>query len=160
LRELICDTSSLQYLHQLGVLGLLQRLADRIVVPPAVLRELSTGRAEGHDVPVPESIDWIKIVSPSGSITEQALQDLGPGETEVLMLALERAGSIAVVDDKLAREVAEATGIQFTGTLGILLDFQRRRYIDRITPLLDHLQDLRFRLAPSVRAMILREAGE
>jgi uncharacterized protein len=86
--------------------------------------------------------------------------DLGPGETEVLMLAMEQPDSIAVVDDKLARRVAGTLKIRFTGTLGILLDAKRAGLIDEIVPLLDRLQELRFRVSPAARTLILRAAGE
>jgi uncharacterized protein len=160
LPELICDTSSLQYLYQLGLLGSLRRLATDVLVPPAVLHELTVGRAEGYDVPTLEDIDWISVVGPSMSAIGRGLEYLGAGETEVLMLTTERNGAIAVLDDKLARDTAGRIGVPFTGTLGILLDLKRTGLVDRITPLLDRLQELRFRLAPSVRSMILHEAGE
>lgn len=40
MREVFCNTSPLQYLHQLGLLPVLRTLAERIVVPPAVVQEL------------------------------------------------------------------------------------------------------------------------
>lgn len=88
------------------------------------------------------------------------MDDLGAGETEVLMLVRERADAIAVIDDKLARVIAENLGIKFTGTLGILVEAKRAGLIDSVGSLLDRLQELRFRVSPSVRALILREAGE
>jgi uncharacterized protein len=160
LRELVCDTSPLQYLHQLGRLDLLPKLANKVIVPPAVVRELAVGKAAGHDVPVPDVLDWIEISHPVAESAQRLIGDLGPGETEVLMLALERPHVIAVVDDKLARWVAERLRIRFTGTLGILLDAKRAGFIDAISPLLDRLQELRFRVAPTARAVILRAAGE
>ena len=45
--EAICDTSALQYLHQLGRLDVLHRLIGQIIVPPAVVDELAAGRALG-----------------------------------------------------------------------------------------------------------------
>ena len=106
LPELVCDTSPLQYLHQLGQLELLPKLAGKIIVPPAVVKELDAGRSAGHDVPAPEAFGWIEVSRPAAVSAERLIGDLGPGETEVLMLAMERPATIAVVDDKLARRVA------------------------------------------------------
>ena len=103
--ELACDTSTLQYLHQLGSLDLLRKLADRVVVPPAVVDELAVGSAAGHSVPMPLALDWIEVRRPSVVSVEPQMADLGAGETEVLMLARERADAIAVIDDKLARQL-------------------------------------------------------
>ena len=47
-----------------------------------------------------------------------------------------------------------------TGTLGILLDAKRAGLIDAVAPLLDALQQLRFRLSSSTRADVLKLAGE
>ena len=160
MRELVCDTSPLQYLHQLRLLDLLPKLASSVAVPPAVVKELAAGESAGHDVPSPRDLDWIKICSPATDSAERLLGDLGPGETEVLLLALERPSAVAVIDDKLARRVADTQGIKFVGTLGILLDGKRAHLIDEIAPLLERLQKLRFRVSPAARAVILRAAGE
>jgi|TARA_B100000315_G_C14242910_1_gene436155 predicted nucleic acid-binding protein len=47
----ICNTSSLFYLHRLQQLSLLQRLYERIIVPEAVMQELALGQRQGEDVP-------------------------------------------------------------------------------------------------------------
>ena len=86
--------------------------------------------------------------------------DLGPGETQVLALALESPDAIVILDDGLARQVAETIGIKLTGTLGILLDAKRAGLITEVAPLLDQLQALRFRLSAQTRAAVLKLAGE
>jgi uncharacterized protein len=160
LRELICDTSPLQYLHQLGHLDWLPKLADSVRVPPAVVRELAAGRKAGHDVPVPEALGWIGVCEPAAVSAERLVGDLGQGETEVLMLAIERPDAIAVIDDKVARRVAETLRLHFTGTLGVLLDAKRSGLVEQVAPSLDRLQKLRFHVSPATRVLILRAAGE
>ncbi len=145
---------------QLGRLDLLPKLAAKIVVPPAVVEELAIGKAAGYDVPVPSALDWIEIIRPAAISAERLIGDLGPGETEVLMLAMERPDAVAIIDDKLARWVAETLNVKFTGTLGLLLDAKRAGLIDTVTPLLDRLQELRFRISPAARQLIQRSAGE
>ena len=76
------------------------------------------------------------------------------------MLALEIPNSVVILDDGLARQVAETRGIPYTGTLGVLLDAKRKGFVRAIAPVLDQLQALRFRLAPHTRAAILGLAGE
>ena len=63
------------------------------------------------------------------------------------MLALETPGSIALLDDGLARRVAIVRGIPIKGTLGLLLDAKRAGHIIAVKPSLDKLQELGFRLA-------------
>ena len=76
------------------------------------------------------------------------------------MLALESLDAIVVLDDALAGQLAEALGLRLTGTLGLLLDAKRAGLVSAIAPLLDHLQALRFRVAPHTRAAVLELAGE
>ena len=47
----ICNTSPLQYLHQLRLPDLLPSLYSRILVPTAVVGEIDARRALGHDLP-------------------------------------------------------------------------------------------------------------
>jgi predicted nucleic acid-binding protein len=160
LPELICNTSPLQYLHQLGVLHILPALVPRVVVPPAVVDELSAGLAQGIVLPDPRALDWIAIRTPASAPVLALVTDLGPGETQVIALALESGDAVAVLDDALARRVAETLGVRLTGTLGLLLDAKRARLIPAVTPLLDQLESLRFRLAAHTRAAVLALAGE
>jgi len=44
-----------QYLHQLGHLDLLPKLASHIIVPPCVAKELAAGKEAGYDVPQPQA---------------------------------------------------------------------------------------------------------
>lgn len=106
--EVICNTSPLQYLHQIGQLSILPALAG----------------------------------------------------SQILMLALEMPGSIALLDDALARRVAIAKGIPIKGTLGLLLDGKRAGHLTAVKPSLDRLQELGFRLSQQTREAVLKLAGE
>lgn len=158
--EVICDTSPLQYLHQLGLLHVLPALVRQAFVPPAVVAELEAGRAAGVDLPDVSSLTWLTVRALRSQAALPPVTGLGPGETEVLMLALESADAVVVLDDRLARRVAEAVGLRLTGTLGLLLDAKRAGLAEAAAPLLDQLQVLGFRLAPRTRAAILDLAGE
>jgi predicted nucleic acid-binding protein len=160
LPDVVCDTSPIQYLHQLGLLHILPTLAERVIVPPAVVTELATGRALGIDLPDLTTLDWVLVRRPTSEPALPLINDLGPGETQVLMLALESRQAIAVLDDALARHVAETLEIPLTGTLGLLIDAKRAGLVTAVAPLLDRLQALRFRLAPHTRAAVLKLAGE
>ncbi len=158
--EIICNTSPLQYLYQVGALELLHTVAGRVTVPSAVVHELAVGRGLGIELPDVNQLSWVSVRRPTSVAALPLVSELGPGETEVLMLALESPGAVVVLDDRLARWVAETVGIKLTGTLGILRDAKRAELIPAVAPLLDRLQRLGFRLAPQTRAAVLRQAGE
>lgn len=158
--DVICNTSPLQYLHQLDHLHILRALARTVIVPPAVVSEIAAGRAHGVNLPDLPTLDWIAVRRPISEPALPLVTDLGPGETEVLMLALESREAVVVLDDALARRIAETLRLPLTGTLGLLLDAKRAGLIQAVAPLLDQLQALRFRIAPHTRTAVLRMAGE
>jgi uncharacterized protein len=138
-REAICDTSPLQYLHQIGFLHLLAEFYTQTLIPPAVVSELERGKA----------MDKVPTVA-----------DLGAGEKEVLALGLQLPGAVVILDERLGRLHAEALKLTYTGTLGILLRAKAEGRIPRIEPLLAHLDRLGFRLSAKTHAAVLRQAGE
>jgi uncharacterized protein len=160
LPEVICNTSPLQYLHQIGQLSILPALAGSIIVPPSVQVELDAGILKGLDLPMVENLRWVRIQSPISAKAASLITDLGPGESQVLLLALEMPGSVALLDDALARRVAIAKGIPIKGTLGLLLDAKRMGQLATVEPSLDRLQGLGFRLAQQTREAVLVLAGE
>ncbi|MFB3766618.1 MAG: DUF3368 domain-containing protein [Methanotrichaceae archaeon] len=160
LHKVICNTSPLQYLHQIGQLRILPALVGSIIVPPSVQAELDTGIAKGLDLPKLENLSWVKIQVPISAKAEPLITDLGSGESQVLMLALEMPGSIALLDDALARRIATAKGIPIRGTLGLLLDAKCAGHLEEVEPSIDRFQELGFRLAKQTRGAVLKLAGE
>lgn len=158
--EVISNTSPMQYLHQLGLLHLLPALVSQVILPPAVVVELAAGRSRGINLPDPANLQWVAVRQPISAPALPLAVGLGPGEREVLALALESSDAIVVLDDQLARQTAGMLGLRLTGTLGILLDAKKRGLINAVAPMLDQLQNLRFRLAPQTRAAVLKLAGE
>lgn len=158
--EIISNTSPLQYLHQLRLLHILPALVSRVTIPPAVVDELAAGRERGLDLPDPEQIGWIAVRAPASIAALALVTDLGRGEAEVLALALETRNAVMVIDDSLARRVAQTLDLRFRGTLGLLLDAKRAGIVPAVAPLLDRLDELRFRLDPSPRRDVLALAGE
>ena len=158
--EVICDTSPLQYLHQLGLLHILPALAGRVLIPPAVLHEIEEGKACGIDLPDVRALEWLTIRPPTGSSTLPLDHNLGPGETEVLMLAWEIDDVVVVFDDGLARRVADQRRILVIGTLGLLINAKRVGLVLSVKEQIDRLQAKRFRMSPLTRAAVLKLAEE
>lgn len=158
--EVICDTSPLQYLHQLRLLHILPALAGRILIPPAVLHEIEAGKAFGVDLPDVRGLEWLTVRSPAGSATRLPDQNLGPGETDVLMLAAECDEVVVVLDDGLARRVADRLNIPVIGTLGLLINAKHAGLVPTVREHIDRLQVKGFRVSSLTRAAVLGLAGE
>ncbi len=139
---------------------ILPALARPVTVPPAVLEEINVGRKLGLNLPDLAAVDWITTRWPVSFAALPLATDLGPGEAEVLALALETKDTIVVLDDALARQVAESLRLPLTGTLSLLLDAKRHSLIPAVGPLLEQLGALGFRLAAHTRMAVLKLAGE
>jgi predicted nucleic acid-binding protein len=162
LPETICDTSPLQYLHQLQRLDLLPALVGQVTIPPIVTKEIADGLMIGIDLPDIGKLNWI---------TERAIQQVRPevnvygldhGETEVLTLALEIGASNArvIIDELPGRGAAVKLGINLIGTLGLLINAKARGILPAVKPELDRLDALGFRLAKHTREAVLKAAAE
>jgi len=160
MREVISDTSPLQYLHQLDLLDLLPTLYSDVLVPYAVVREVEAGRSLGVALPALETLPWVRVQKVVNAALLPLLPDLGAGEREVLALALERSNPLVILDDSFARRFAQRLELPLTGTLGLLLKGKEMGRIDLVKPLLDRLEALHFRLDQRTRADVLTVAGE
>jgi predicted nucleic acid-binding protein len=158
--DVVVDTSIVQYLHQAGLLDLLHRLYGTVTVPYAVAAELAHGRASAIDLPDPATLQWMKVEAKPSKQVLPVTRHLGPGELDAIGIALERPGSLVLLDDRLAREYAQRLGVHYNGTLGVLLRAKREQLLPAVRPIIDRLQALGFRLAPITRAAVLEQAGE
>ena len=158
--EVISNTSPLQYLYQIALLDVLRSLYVRVTIPEAVVAELAEGRARGVALPDPAGFPWMYMRPVRDrSLLPQAAY-LGPGEQEVLALGLEAPGSLLLLDDAVARLHAKSLGLTFTGTLGVLLRAKQTGCVRALTPILDRLEALRFRLDSRTRKAVVTLAGE
>jgi hypothetical protein len=82
------------------------------------------------------------------------------GESEAIALAIELQKTTIVLDDKKARKVASQFGLTITGTVGLLLKAKRMGAIASIRPIMDALESVEFRIAPSLRYRALELAKE
>jgi predicted nucleic acid-binding protein len=158
--EVICDVSPIQYLHQTGLLDLLRLRYGAITIPVAVAAELREGTLRGVDLPAIDALEWVQVRQPVGRLLLPIVADLGAGEREVLALGTETPDSVVILDDALARRYARMLNLTLTGTLGVLLKAKEAGLLPAVTPVLDRLEHLRFRVDPETRQAVLRLAGE
>lgn len=156
----IADTSPIQYLYQTNLLDLLPSIYGAIVIPPAVDRELAAGRDQDVALPNPNDLSWMTVCRPQNTAILPDVTELGLGERQALALGMEMSDSLVILDDGLARRYARQLGIRFTGTLGVLIKAKQTGNLTAVTPVLDQLNDLRFRLDTSTRSTVLKMVGE
>jgi len=158
--EAITNTSPLLYLHRIGVLEWLPHLFSEIWVPYAVVQELQQGQLKGYDAPDPNNYSWLQIVNPPMIPSEWLVLDLGAGELAVMTLGLENSSKIVLLDDALARRVAQAAGLTVWGTLKILLEAKSQGLTDSIKPLVKQLESVGMWISEDIYRRILALADE
>ncbi len=120
--NVVVNATPLIALSLVGQLSLLREMFDAVIVPRAVYEEVVT---DGYGQPGAAELaqaSWIQVVSPASAVTlEPMLLGLDSGELSVLLLAQEIRPDWVIIDERLARRVAQAMGLPVKGTLGILL---------------------------------------
>lgn len=158
--EAVSNTSPLLYLHRIGVLEWLPKLFSEICIPNAVVLELQEGQRRGYDVPNPSDYAWLQIVEPQSVPSEWLSLDLGAGELAAMALALENPNQIILLDDTLARRIAQAAGLKVWGTLKILLESKSQGMSEDILHLVNLLEESGMWISQDIRHRILALAGE
>jgi predicted nucleic acid-binding protein len=152
----VSDTSPIRALECLSLLDLLPKLFQQVWVPPAVAQELLNVSIAIASIP------FFVVQSPADRmVVEKLREDLDPGESEAIALALELGAQAVLIDEAAGRTVAEAMGLTPRGVLGILVDAKKLGHIDEIAPLIAQLRsELGFRMSDALIRDILTAAGE
>ena len=167
---IVADASPLIVFAKIGRLRLLKELYDEVMIGPVVKEEtIDAGkvvRALGVEQLESAMEDgWLQAVRLTGEEQDlmRRLSDrsrLDNGESESIALASAR-GLQLIVDDKEARSMAAAAGIEHLGAVGALLEAYFRGHFD-LEELEVTVQDITriLWLSPSVVAQVLRIARE
>ena len=160
--KVVSDTSPLINLARIGRVALLKTLFGDLLIPGAVWDEIVV-KGEGQaGADLVRSASWIETVAVQNTALALALeQELDPGESEAIALALEAGADILLMDERLGRETAHHLGIRCVGLIGVLVAAKRRGLIDRVKPELDALRDnAGFWVHDRLYHEILRDLGE
>jgi hypothetical protein len=161
----IPDSSVLICLSAIDRMDLIVDLHDSVVVPPAVVREVveeGAGQPGSEDLRRAIDAGRVRVAEPANRALVAALSaTLGDGESEVIALGTEMAGSVAILDDRAARAAARRLGLVQTGLVGVLLRAKRLGRLDSVSRALDRLRDeAGFRLSLEIVSKVLAECGE
>jgi hypothetical protein len=148
----VSDSSALIALERIGQIDLLSRLLAKVIIPPAVAQEVGPSVA---------GLTWIEERHLSRPIDRGvAAASLGPGESEVISLALELRPYRVILDDQPARGLAKRLGLPVIGLLGLLRAAKRQSVVTEVRPILDALIVSGFRLSPDLYEPLLASVGE
>jgi predicted nucleic acid-binding protein len=151
--SVVSNSSPLIALARIQRLDLVPAVLKSALIPPAVAREIAPS--------IPVLPHWLEVRAPTRSVAVLTSRGpLGDGEWEAIALAVEVGASAIVIDDRPARRLAEAAGLNIIGTLGLLLEAKRAGHIRTIRVELDKLLETSFFLSQQLYDQVLRIAGE
>ena len=154
------DTSPLLYLYRIEQLTLLHHQFDRVLVPEAVVTELAKGRAQGVSIPKLNDYPWIEIQQIELRSVSEAVDSLGAGEREVILLALDGHVDWVILDDLNARHQAEICGLRVVGTVGLLASAKQKNMIVSVAPFLNDLENAGMWLSKDLKRRVLESTDE
>ena len=158
---IVANAGPLIALAQIGHFNLLRSLYSELRIPSAVRDEVvRCGRGRPGAVEV-SAAAWIHIVEVRDTTAVQLLRErLDAGESEAIVLAIELEADLLLIDEARGRRVAEARGLNKTGTVGTLIAAKKRGLISAVTPLLNELRAAGFRMSEELYQTSRALAGE
>lgn len=156
-----CSVSPILYLYRINALVWLPKMFDEIWMPSVVMDDLLDAKFIGHDVPSPFDLPWVQYRDPQLTVPSAWVSlDLSSGEVAAMSLAFENQDCVVLLDDPLARRAARSVGLQYWGTIRILLEAKARGLIPEIAPYVDRLASSSLLLSDENRRRILTLAKE
>lgn len=160
----ISDTSSITNITAINQLDLLQKLYQRIIIPEAVYRELTSVEKPVPGTKEVQTLDWIETRQVvDTALVEQLSEEkrLDIGESEAIALAVELKAELLLIDERKGRQEAINQGLKITGLLGILIEAKLKELIPDVKPLLDDLIIIaNFRVSEPLYQQILQITKE
>lgn len=156
---IISDSSPLISLAIIGRLDLLEMLFEEVYVPLAVYEEVTEEEKPFAKELKKYLTNRVKNVTNKLAV-EVLVSDIGIGESEAIVLALEEKPDLVLIDDLKARKFAKMSGLQIIGTIGILLQAKNKGLIQEIKPLISELLFNGIRISNKIIEIALEAAQE
>lgn len=141
--RVVADSSSLIGLTHIGLFERLQEIFLDISIPDAVYHEVvvnGQGRPGAAEVATAFQAGWLHHTSVQDTLAVEALlTNLSRGEAEVIILAKELGLDYALIDEKIARNVAALLRVKTVGVLGVIdmailagISIQKKQALDQL----------------------------
>lgn len=159
--RILVDSSAIISLASIGELAVLKDVFTEINVTSAVRDEILV-----EDYPETDRIgkavgEWIEVIGVDESEL-QKYKKYGLGKGESSLIAISREDDRLILDDPVARRVAEVEGLEFTGLIGLLVEACRTGPVsgDRGRKILDELSGSDFRMTAELYHWMMKRLEE
>jgi predicted nucleic acid-binding protein len=105
--------------------------------------------------------EFVEIENPKNKNYQKILESfLDPGEASAIALALEKEECLLIIDEFKGRREAKQLGLNYTGTLGILIVAKEKGLINSVTEIIKEIGKTDFRINEKLINEVKRKSGE
>ena len=164
MKLIVCDASPLIVIAKTGLIPVLNRMADEVIVPETVHSEatidLTLPGGEAIRAAVKAGHIQVRpgIVRPDSDPDEE-LSGLDAGERAAIHLAHALQCPV-LMDERRGRRAARRRGLTVIGSAGLLLQAKERGLIPALAPILERWRQSGYFLSATLVKEVLERAGE
>ncbi|MBB6146635.1 putative nucleic acid-binding protein [Silvibacterium bohemicum] len=150
----VADAGPLRYLVLIGKSQLPGELFEQVVIPPAVVDELTHSRTpEAVTFWIKHPPEWLLVAPRSSFPSDSRLDHLDEGERQAIALAKDRGHPLLLMDEIEGRGAAESLGLSVLGTIGVLERAAKLQLINFATAFKD-LEQTNFHMSAALRRVL------
>lgn len=153
--KVISNSSPLIFLSAVGLLDLLKKEFEEILIPEAVYKEVTSNNLKGSNEV--KNAGWIRVQKLANKRSLSFYPILDEGEERAIILAIEQKADLLLIDDLAGRRAAQIHGINIMGTLGFLKVMHKKGKIKNLKSVLDALQKQGFWMGGELFRRMLEE---
>ena len=157
----VSDSGPIIALSKINQLNILNHHFGNIYISEATYNELvkkGKGMFGSEEV---EKSDWIKVAKVKDEVAVKVLElELDRGEAETIILGNEFKADFVLLDESIARRVANLLNLKVKGTIGILVLAKKDGIIKKLKPILNELRTKDVWISDEVYDTALKLTGE
>jgi len=147
MRKVICNTSCLIALSNIGRLDILRAVYETVLITEEVALEF------GEILP-----DWIKIVAVRDKTKIKLINNtLDIGEASTIALAIEQDNALIILDDGKARRFSTGLALSLTGTLGVIIKAKQIGLDIDLKTIIADFKRIGFRIPSDIENVLLND---
>ncbi|WP_194973268.1 DUF3368 domain-containing protein [Aquiflexum lacus] len=159
--KVVADSSVILGFLALGKIEILTEFFDQILIPLSVFEETQSLIKYGYDLGPLSHGSFIVAECRNKIALNELSKVLDIGESESILVCMERSADLLLIDEKKGRKIAENLGIKITGILGLLIRCKIEGKIDSLKSEIEVLKKkLNFRLDDKLVNYALGKVGE
>lgn len=144
----------------LGKLDVLKEIYTKVIVPYEVCEEIEAGGKAGFAVKEFNQAEWLKKLKSPVKLTPYLLNILDRGEAAVIQVALDSKTDTVCIDELVGRRMARITGLNVTGSIGMLLKLKRQGIKISIKRVIENMKRRGIWLGKAIEEYALKHAKE